>query len=74
MTTPFDGVRALREEIQGLTEVRTSLVTEERRAQDQLGQAEVHWNNMVKLRGFADAELDRKRTVLRQLEEDLKNV
>lgn len=74
MTTPFDGLRAIREEIAGLLEVRTNLVTEQRRAQEDLGRAEVLHNNLVKLRGFADAEVERKRTVMRQLEEELKRV
>lgn len=69
MSTVFDGVRALREEIEGLMGVRTTVVSEERRAQEALGQAEVHYNNIVKLRGFADAELARKRRLLRELED-----
>ena len=69
MSTPFDGVKALREEIEGLMGVRSAIVSEERRAQEALGQAEVHYNNIVKLRGFADAELARKRAVQRGLEE-----
>ncbi len=65
----FDGVRALREEISGLLDVRATQVVEERRAQEELGRAEVQYNAVVKLRGFIDAEIARKRAVLRELEE-----
>lgn len=66
----FDPIKALREEISGVLEVRASLIVEERRAQEVLGQAEVHHNNLVKLRGFTDAELARKRAVLHELEKE----
>lgn len=69
MNGQFDAVKALREEISGVLDVRTTFVAEERRAQEALGQAEAHYNSIVKMRGFVDAEIARKRDVLRQLEE-----
>lgn len=65
----FDPIRALREEISGVLDVRTTLTSEERRAQEELGRAEVQYNAVVKLRDFVDAEIARKRAVLRELEE-----
>lgn len=65
----FDPIKALREEISGVLDVRATLTSEERRAQEELGRAEVQYNAVVKLRGFVDAEIARKRAVLRELEE-----
>ena len=65
----FDGVKALKEEIAGLIEVKVALVKRERALATQYGELEVEYNAMVKLRGFADAEIERKRAVLKQLEE-----
>lgn len=67
--TTFDGVKAIKEEISGLVEVRTALVHRERDLRGKYGELEVELNGIVKLRGFADAELARKRAVLKQLEE-----
>lgn len=69
MPGSFDAIKALKEEVAGVTEVRTALVKRERQLSAQLGELEVEHNTVVKLRGFADAELARKREVLRQLEE-----
>jgi hypothetical protein len=65
----FEPIKALREEIEGLAGVRAAILVTERRAQERLGEAEVEYNMAVKLRGFADAELARKRQVLKDLEE-----
>lgn len=67
--TTFDGIRALKEEISGIVEVRVVLVKRERQLSAQYGELEVELNSIIKLRGFADAEIARKREVLRQLEE-----
>jgi hypothetical protein len=64
----FDPIKALREEINGLVEVRVSMIKRERNLQVQYGELEVELNAITKLRGFADAELDRKRAVLKGLE------
>ena len=66
--TTFDPIKALKEEISGLVEVRVALVKRERQLSVQHGELEVELNSIIKLRGFADAELDRKRTVLLSLE------
>lgn len=65
----FEPIKALREEIAGLVDVRLVLTKRERNLAAQYGELEVELNNVIKLRGFADAELARKRDVLRQLEE-----
>jgi hypothetical protein len=67
--TPFDAIKALREEIRGLLEVRTTFINMERRAQNKLGEAENEHNDAVKARGFVDSEIARKREVLRAEEE-----
>lgn len=66
----FEPIKALKEEISGLVEVRTALVHRERDLSAKYGELEVELNGIIKLRGFADAELARKRAVLKQLEEN----
>ena len=56
--TEFNPIKALKEEIQGLGDVRKKMA-----------EAEAEHGAVTKLLGFADAELARKREVLRQLEE-----
>ena len=68
MTTPFDAVRALREEIEGLRGVLMTVIITERRAQEELGRAEVEYNAAVKIRGFVEAEITRKRSVLEAMQ------
>lgn len=69
MTTSFDGIRALKEEISGLGEVRQVILRRERELTTKHGELEVEMNAIIKMRGFADSELQRKREILRQLEE-----
>lgn len=68
MATQFDPIKALREEIEGLTGVQKTITTMERRAEMEMGEAEARLNAVRKLSGFCTAELDRKRDVLKQLE------
>lgn len=65
--TPFDAMRAAREEIQGLTEIRLQLVAQKRRAEDKITIAENELTTATKLLGFCDAELERKRQRLMEL-------
>lgn len=65
----FDPIRAIKEELSGLIEIKTALVKQERNLQFKYGELEVELNSVTLLRGFADAELDRKRKVLKMLEE-----
>ena len=64
----FDDKRALREEIQGMNDVRNTLMVQERKAEEQLGLAEAQLNALRKLRGFLDIEMNRKREILSDLE------
>lgn len=64
----FDIIRALKEEISGLLEVRKSIGMRERQLAAQYGEIEAELNSVIKLRGFADAEIARKREVLKGLE------
>ena len=68
MTGTFDPIRAVREEVQGLLEVKSVLAARERRAQQTATEAESEYNALVKLRGFVDAEIARKREVVLKLE------
>jgi len=64
----FDPVKALREEIQGLADIKNTLAHRERSLTKAYTELEVDLSTVQKLRGFADAELARKREVLAQLE------
>lgn len=61
----FDIVRALNEEIMGLGEVQKALRIRETAVEKAMTEMESELNALRKLRGFADAELERKRAVLR---------
>lgn len=65
----FDPSKALREEISGLIDIRATLLRREREVETRFGELEVELNTLKKLRGFADVELDLKRTTLKQLED-----
>lgn len=66
--TEFDNIKAVKEEISGLTDIRGTLLKREREVESKFGELEVELNNIKKLRGFTDLELERKRAVLAQLE------
>ena len=72
MTGVFDARKALREELEGLGGILKALKIQEQRAQEKMAEAESEYNSAVKLRGFAQAEIARKREVLRQEEEKYK--
>lgn len=67
--TEFDAKRAIREEIASLTDIIVAISRRERYLEQQLAEMEVQHGAVAKLRGFASAELERKREVLRRLEE-----
>lgn len=67
--TVFDPIKAIKEEIMGLADVRTTYKQAETRAMTQMGIAENELIAARKMLGFVDAEMARKRTVLKQLEE-----
>jgi hypothetical protein len=69
MTGTFDVRRALREELEGLGGVLAALKMQEQRAQEKMREAEAEHNVAIKLRGFCQSEIDRKRSVLRAEEE-----
>lgn len=68
MVTKFDELRALREEITGLSEVQKALMIRRRKAEADLGQAETELLSLRKLEGFVNIEVERKVKVLRELE------
>lgn len=67
--TAFDPIRALKEEINGIADVRQIMIRRERELSQKYGELEVELNSVTKMRGFADAELERKRAVLKELEQ-----
>lgn len=69
----FDPIKALKEEIAGLVDTRLIVLRRERELTAKYGELGVEMNAIVKIRGFADAELERKRTVLKQLEDQNAN-
>lgn len=66
--TDFDAAKALKEQIAALLEIRTSMLRRERQLQIQYGEVEVEYHSVVKLRGFADMELEKAREALKALE------
>lgn len=65
----FDAKKALREEIEGLSGVSSTIIMITRRAEQDLGEAEARFNALSKVKGFVDTEMSRKRAALRELEE-----
>lgn len=68
-TVMFDPIKALREEIEGVSNILTTLTAETRKAEMAAAEAAQHYDSMVKLKAFAEQELLRKRRVLAQLQE-----
>ncbi|HEY6019245.1 MAG TPA: hypothetical protein VIY48_04890 [Candidatus Paceibacterota bacterium] len=68
MTIAFDHIKALSEEITGLADVAKAITIRERRAERDMTEAEAELMAMRKLSGFVQAELNRKRAVLTQLQ------
>ena len=68
--TTFDPIKAIKEEITGLAEVAKAIRVREAQLEGRLGEAEADLNNIRKISGFAQMELQRKRDVLRQLEDE----
>jgi TnpA family transposase len=64
----------LGEEIQGLSNILATLTAEVRQAEMKASEAATHYDNMVKLKAFADQEITRKRLVLRKLLEEDPNI
>lgn len=64
----FDPIRALREEISGLADIRGTLVRRQQELSIRYGELEIELNMVQKLRGFADVILNEKREALRKLE------
>lgn len=67
MATEFNPKKALTEEIAGLVDVCQTLSVRLLHARDEFARAEMEFNTLTKLKGFADMELQRKRDVLAEL-------
>lgn len=70
--TPFDPIKAIKEEIAGLGSMITVIKSQATAAELQMAEAEARFNALKNIEGFATAEIRRKREVLAQLEEQAK--
>lgn len=69
----FDPIKALSDEIAGLSNIQSTLTAEVRQAEMRAAETAQHYDNMVKLKAFADQEIARKRKVLYQLRAEANN-
>ncbi|MGH6725124.1 MAG: hypothetical protein ACREB8_01095 [Pseudolabrys sp.] len=65
----FDASKAAKEELISLSDVLGTLMKRERAAEEAMAIAETELNAIRKLTGFAKIEIERKREMLRRLEE-----
>lgn len=65
--TEFDEERALREEIQGLSNVLMTLSVQTKHAERIAAEATAQYDALLKLQAFAEGELKRKHAVLFRL-------
>lgn len=61
--------KALREEIEGLSNVVSTITKLRSRSEQKVSEAEMEHDSLLKLEAFAKDELKRKRRVLREIEE-----
>ena len=71
MTGTFDPLKALGEEIAGLTHVRATMIVEVQRAEQVVAEGQVKLDALLLLQGFCDGELKRKREVMLRLRADM---
>jgi hypothetical protein len=69
MPTEFDPIKALQEELAGLVTVAASIKRREMAAEEAMARAEIELNDVRKVSGYLKIEMDRKRIVLRELQE-----
>jgi hypothetical protein len=65
----FDPEKALREEIQGLSDVLKTITVQVNHAERKAGEEQDHLDSMLKLQAFTKGEVARKMNVLRALQE-----
>lgn len=69
MATNFNDVRAIKEELSGLNDISATIGNELRHVESRKAELDMQADRLMKLKGFADVEIARKRMVLAQLEE-----
>ena len=69
MPAEFDPIKALQEELAGLVTVAASIKRREMAAEAAMARAEIELNDVRKVSGYLKIEMDRKRIVLRELQE-----
>ena len=72
VSTPFDRLKAAREELAGMSDVYRMLATRERTAEEALGRAESERNAVLKIIGWLGIALDaqKKKVIELEAEED----
>jgi hypothetical protein len=70
MGTDFDPVKAMREEIAGLSDVSRVMLLREREAEKRMAEAESEYTALTKINGFMRIMLDTARAKLRALEDE----
>ena len=68
MSPPFDALKALREELSGLSEVQIALHKRQMAAEGVMAQAEDELNAIRKLRGYCELQMEEKRKQIQMLE------
>jgi hypothetical protein len=68
--TEFDPIKALNEEITALVDVQKSMAARNRVAEEAMAKAETELNDLRKVKAIVDIEIDRKRSVLRELQDE----
>lgn len=62
----FDSKRALREEIEGLSNILTTIGAQASQAEMRAGEAAQQFDSLLKLKAYAQSEVARKRKVLQE--------
>lgn len=70
VSTPFDALKAVREELTGMNDVLSTIRRREQHAEASISEAENELNAIRKLRGYCEAEIGRLRERARKLEEE----
>ena len=66
----FDPIKALGEEIAGVANILKTLSVQVQQAEMKAAEATQHYDDLAKLKAFAEGELARKRRILSQLQEE----
>jgi hypothetical protein len=68
----YDPMRAIQQELEGLNQVSVSMRRRQSVAEEAIAKAENELNDINKVYGFLKIEIERKRTILSELQEKAK--